>query len=133
MADTRLLVMDDEEALLRTLKLILSISGFNLTTTQNGQDAVMLYKKAFEEKQPFAAVILDLKVPAGLMGGEAALKEILKIDPQAKAIASSGDSCDPVMEHFAAYGFCAAMVKPYDVEELKKTIKEVTDGKQTND
>jgi DNA-binding NarL/FixJ family response regulator len=39
--------------------------------------------------EPFDAVIMDLTIPGG-MGGREAVKELLRIDPQVKAIVSSG-------------------------------------------
>jgi len=125
----RILVMDDEEALLRTLKTIFPLSGFDTETAIDGEAAIKLYQKAQEEKRPFAAVILDLNVPAGSMGGAMAAREIKKADPKAKLIASSGDSFDEVMQNYKNYGFCATAVKPYDIEEIKQLLKEVIDGK----
>jgi len=49
--------------------------------------------------QFFDAVILDLTVKGG-MGGKDTVKELLKTDPQVKAIVSSGYSSDPVMTEF---------------------------------
>ena len=125
----RILIMDDEEMLLRTMKLILPATGFDVETAAEGETAIRLYQKAQEEKRPFGAVILDLNVPAGLMGGAAAAGEIKKIDPRAKLIASSGDSFDEVMQNYKNYGFCATAVKPYDIEQIKQLLKEVADGK----
>jgi CheY-like chemotaxis protein len=125
----RILIMDDEDALLRTLKTILPLSGFDIEAAVEGGTAIVLYRKALEAKRPFAAVVLDLNVPAGLMGGAAAAREIKKLDPQAKLIASSGDSFDDVMQNYKNYGFCATAVKPYGIEEIKKLLKEVIDGK----
>jgi two-component system, cell cycle sensor histidine kinase and response regulator CckA len=125
----RILVMDDEAALLRILKLIFPVSGFEIETALDGEEAIKLYQKAREEKHPFAAAILDLNVPAGLMGGAAAARGIKKIDPQAKLIATSGDSFDEVMQNYKNYDFCATAVKPYEIEEIKKLLKEVIDGK----
>ena len=125
----RILIMDDEEMLLHTLKLIFPVSGFDIETALDGEEAIKLYQKAQEEKRPFSAAILDLNVPAGAMGGAAAAREIKKIAPQAKLIATSGDSFDEVMQNYKNYGFCATVVKPYEIEEIKQLLKEVIDGK----
>ncbi|MBW2644187.1 MAG: response regulator, partial [Deltaproteobacteria bacterium] len=56
------------------------------------------------------------------------IKELLKINPQVKAIVSSGYSNDPVMTNFKEYGFTVALPKPNTkkelIEALKKIIKE---------
>ena len=47
----RILVMDDEEALVRTLKTIFPLSGFDTETAIDGEAAIKLYQKAQEEKR----------------------------------------------------------------------------------
>ena len=61
------------------------------------------------------------------MGGELAVKDILKINPEAKVVVSSGYSNDPIMANFADYGFCAAIVKPYQLQNLSQTLTQVLD------
>jgi CheY-like chemotaxis protein len=56
------------------------------------------------------------------MGGKEALQQLLLIDPQVKALASSGYSSDPVMSDYRAHGFQGVIAKPYTVEELSRTL-----------
>ena len=56
------------------------------------------------------------------MGGKEAVQEILSLDPDARVIVSSGYSNDPVMANFKDFGFCAAIVKPYQLQELSKAV-----------
>ena len=56
------------------------------------------------------------------MGGKEAVKEIHKINPTAKVIVSSGYSNDPVVANFGKYGFCGAMVKPFQMQELAEIV-----------
>jgi len=55
-----------------------------------------------------------------------AIKDILKIDPEAKVIVSSGYSNDPLMADFKAYGFTGALPKPNTNKELIATLKNIT-------
>jgi DNA-binding NarL/FixJ family response regulator len=73
-------------------------------------------------------VILDLTVP-GAMGGKDTLARLLEIDPQVKAIVSSGYSDDPIMADFLKYGFRGVLAKPYQVSELSKILHDVIMGK----
>jgi len=78
--------------------------------------------EAREAGHPFLAAIMDLTIPAG-MGGREAAQQILAYDPAARLIVSSGYSSDPVMSKHADYGFCAAVVKPYRCEELRQALE----------
>jgi DNA-binding NarL/FixJ family response regulator len=44
------------------------------------------------------------------------------IDPQVRAIVSSGYSDDPVISDYAACGFCGRIAKPFRVQQLHETI-----------
>ena len=67
---------------------------------------------------------MDLTTPGG-MGGKEAIRELLKIDPEVKAIVSSGYSNDPIMSDCKKYGFVGVVAKPYKISELGKTLKEI--------
>ena len=67
---------------------------------------------------------MDLTIPGG-MGGKDAVQEILKINPDAKIIVSSGYSNDPIMANFKDYGFCSAITKPYQLQDLSQVIDQL--------
>ena len=117
----RVLVMDDEEMVREVLRRALSLAGYEVELTSDGAEAVELYQKARESGRAFDAVILDLTVPGG-MGGKEAIKKLLEIDPEVKAIVSSGYATDPIMADFKKYGFSAVVTKPYSVGELERTL-----------
>ena len=56
------------------------------------------------------------------MGGQETTKRLLEIDPEVKAIASSGYSNDPVIANYGQYGFRGGLSKPYTTEELALTL-----------
>jgi PAS domain S-box-containing protein len=124
----RILVMDDDSSILNLLCDLLGHLGYETAAAEDGAEAVHRYGEAIRQGVPFDAVIMDLTVPGG-MGGEEALQEIKKIDPTVQAIVSSGYSSDPVMSDPAAYGFAAVVAKPYRVEALAKTVRELLDRK----
>ena len=90
----------------------------------DGQAAVDLYRKAKEEDRPFTVVVMDLTIPGG-MGGKEAISLLKQIDPNVRAIVSSGYSKDPVLANFRNFGFCAVVAKPYDVAHLAAVIERV--------
>jgi CheY-like chemotaxis protein/two-component sensor histidine kinase len=120
----RVLFMDDEEAIRDMTRALLERLGFDTAVTSDGGEAVREYALARMKGRPFDLVIMDLTVP-GAMGGAAAMQEILKIDPAARGIVSSGYVTDPVMANYRAHGFRGVVPKPYRVSDFSRTIREV--------
>jgi two-component system, cell cycle sensor histidine kinase and response regulator CckA len=120
----RILVMDDEEAVNEVTAEMLQYLGYQVKTVKDGAEAVTAYRQALDQGAPFAAVITDLTVPAG-MGGKETVWRLLEIDPRAKVIVSSGYANDPIMSEYANYGFTGVIPKPYNLDDLAKTLREV--------
>jgi len=120
----KVLVMDDEEGVREVAVDILRHMGYEVEFAIEGMEVIKRYKEAKEIKQPFHAVILDLTVPGG-MGGKETIKRLKEIDPNVKAIVSSGYLNDPIIFEFEQYGFKGALAKPYDILKLSETISRV--------
>lgn len=120
----RILVMDDNDLMLKVIGAMLKDMGYDETLTTDGRDALAAYQEAAGKKKPFDLVILDLTVPGG-MGGAETMTELLKINPEVKAVVASGYSNDPIMANYAEHGFSGVMAKPFNMDELAKTIKSV--------
>ncbi|MBI5250613.1 MAG: PAS domain S-box protein [Desulfomonile tiedjei] len=120
----KVLLMDDEENILELAGEMLAILGFEVVMAKDGAEAVELFRSHFDSPNPFTLVIMDLTVPGGL-GGAEAIKLLLEIDPNVKAIVSSGYCNDPVMAQYERYGFSGVVVKPYNVRELSNVLAKV--------
>lgn len=116
-----ILVMDDETMILELAAEMLTHLGYQAQTCLDGREAINLYQAAFGSGQSFSAVIMDLTIPGG-MGGKEAAQQILAIDPQACLIVSSGYSSDPIMSDYRSYGFSGAVAKPYNVGEFSQML-----------
>jgi two-component system cell cycle sensor histidine kinase/response regulator CckA len=125
----RILVMDDEASLRKMVGRMLEKLGYESEFAKDGAEAIQMVKEAKEAGELYDAVILDLTIPGG-MGGKKAIQKILEIDPEVKAIVSSGYSDDPVMANFQEYGFKGMMPKPYESRSLGKVLHEVLKGKK---
>lgn len=117
----RILLMDDEPFIRNSVKEFLEGYGYKVQVAEEGAKAVILYNKGKEMSEPFDVVIMDLTIPGGI-GGKEAAQEILKIDPKAKIIVSSGYSNDPVLANYLEYGFCNVITKPFLLEDLREKI-----------
>lgn len=123
----RVLVMDDEEMLLKAAAMMLELVGYEACTARDGKEALALYGRAREENRPFAAVILDLTIPGG-MGGEETIRRLREIDPEVRAIVSSGYTNNPIMANYREHGFVGVIPKPYRIEDLSKMLHDTIMG-----
>jgi PAS domain S-box-containing protein len=120
----KILVMDDEPLVGEIAGSMLIHLGYEMKYAAHGAEALEEYAQDRAAGQPFDAVILDLTVPGG-MGGQEATVKLLDLDPQARAIVSSGYADDPIMTHFAAHGFQGVIKKPYRVIDMAEVLAAV--------
>ena len=120
----RVLLMDDEEFILEVTGEVLRNLGYEVEFAHDGEEAIAKYKGAMAEGRRFDAVIMDLTIPGG-MGGKEAVKKLREIDPEVKAIVSSGYSSDATMAEHRRFGFVGVIPKPYRIEELSRVMSEV--------
>ncbi len=118
------LIMDDDEVIRSLASTIAAYLGYEVETSQDGAEAVTRYTERYRSGAPFDAVILDLTVPGG-MGGREAAKRILELDPKARLIASSGYATDDVMAAPEKYGFAGLLPKPYRAAEFQQALRSV--------
>ena len=119
----KILLMDDEETIHRTMGRMLGELGYEVAFASEGDEALQTYQAAKESGRPFDLVIMDLTVPGG-MGGKEAVGKLHEIDPDARVVVSSGYSNDPVMANPEIYGFVGIVKKPVDLDELARTVRE---------
>ncbi len=123
----RVLVMDDEELVIDVVSMMLEELGCAVETCGDGSAAVDHYRSALERGAPYDVVILDLTVPGG-MGGLEAARRIREIDPRAVLIVSSGYSRDSVASDYRSHGFSGAVMKPYSLETLSEELGRVMES-----
>ncbi|MEN8134828.1 MAG: ATP-binding protein [Thermodesulfobacteriota bacterium] len=123
-SQAKILIMDDDEMVRTVAKEMLVQLGHEVALAAGGEEALEFYQESMKSDKHFDLVVLDITIPGG-MGGQEAVRKILNIDPEAKVIVSSGYSNDPIMANFKNYGFCSAIVKPYQLQELSKVINQL--------
>jgi len=115
-----ILVVDDEESIRAFCEEILEKHGYQVLTAPDGEMALSIYQEAKEE---IDLVILDVIMPG--MGGRRCLEELLKMNPEAKVLVSSGYMLDEPPGATRKTGAKRFILKPYTLRDLLKVIREV--------
>jgi two-component system cell cycle sensor histidine kinase/response regulator CckA len=120
----RVLFMDDDEKISALTATMLQSLDYKYDLAKNGEEAITFYKRYLNIGRPYDAVIMDLTVIGG-MGGEECFKALRELDPDVRAIVSTGYDNDDMNRKYLEMGFCGYLTKPYRVTELGKRLKDV--------
>jgi len=127
----KILLMDDDDIVRETSGVMLNLLGYEVDFAVDGTGAIDLYKKAREIGAPYDVVIMDLTIRGG-KGGKETIKDLLALDPKARAIVSSGYSNDAILANYAQSGFAGIIVKPYTMDELSDELRRVMAQKENS-
>jgi len=115
-----ILIVDDEEMVLQPCAAMVESMGFAVLTAVDGEQAVEVVRRHGAE---IRAIILDLTMPK--LDGVGALERILRIEPGAKVILSSGYDEAEATGRVAKEGLAGFIRKPYHLEQLQSTLERV--------
>ena len=127
----KILIMDDEESIREILSQMIELLGYKTDAVSDGEEAINKYREAKEQGNPFDIIIMDLTIPGG-MGGKEAVKEILKIDKDAKVIVSSGYASGATLADYKSFGFIDMINKPYTIAKLGEVLNRVMNNLKTS-
>lgn len=113
-----ILVVDDQETQCLTTRNLLTNIGYQAFTVTSGEDALKLYNKT-----PVDLVILDMILEQGMNGRET-YEQMLKINPQQKAIVISGFSENEELVKIQELGVSHFIRKPYTLDQLGIAVKQ---------
>ncbi len=114
------LVVEDETAVRNMMRAMLTKLNFKVITASDGAAALI---EVAENQAKLRVVITDLRMPN--MDG-LALVQVLKAKlPQAAIIVASGKLSDLETDEFKKLGVDAQLKKPFTLEKLAATLKEV--------
>lgn len=123
-----LLIVDDEEMLLRSTKRILEKMGYKVFLANNGRSAILQY---VAHRSQIDAVLLDMMMPD--LDGHETFVELRKINPDLKILLCSGYSKDENVEVLIENGALGFVHKPFDVTTLTKELDGIFWGEQELD
>ncbi|RPH35145.1 response regulator, partial [bacterium] len=118
-------IVDDEDMIRSLVKDILAAKGYNVLAAPDGTTAAAMYK---EHWRSIDLVILDMIMPG--MGGRETMEKLKEINPNVRAILSTGYSDDDRARDLMALGVKVFLQKPYRTEELSTAVRKVLDEKQ---
>jgi two-component system, cell cycle sensor histidine kinase and response regulator CckA len=114
------LVADDEPQVRTLMQMLLERMGLQVLLADDGASAVELFR---EHAQEIKFVLLDLSMPN--LNGRRALAEIRRIQPDIRAVLTSGYEGDEITGHYREHGFDAFIQKPCDLETFKKIVQQM--------
>jgi len=116
----RLLVVDDDPLLIKSLRDTLETDGHVIVTATGGQDGIALFKKAHAGGEPFAAVITDLGMP--YMDGRQVSAAIKAVSPSTPVILLTGWGQRLVAEADVPPHVDRVLNKPPKLRELREAL-----------
>lgn len=112
------LVVDDDPRLLQIIEMYLRLEGYDVTTAENGEDALLRLTQ-----QPVALVILDIMMPG--MDGVEVCRQI-RADPATSAIPivmCSALSADEDVRRAGDAGASHMICKPFNLVGLGAVVR----------
>ena len=119
-----ILLVDDEPAWLKSLTLTLKSCGglSNISTCQDSREVMGLL-----EQGGIGLVLLDLTMPH--MDGEQTFAELQRLRPDVRVVLMSGFNAQEALMRFPGKGFASFLQKPFTLDALRSTLREVLEGK----
>jgi PAS domain S-box-containing protein len=116
----RILFVDDEESLVKTVKRMLGGLGYQIETRTSSLEALELFKG---EPHRFDLVITDMGMPK--MAGDRLAQELIRIQPDIPIIICTGYSERIDEDKAKEMGIRAYITKPLVMKDLEKTVRKV--------
>jgi DNA-binding NtrC family response regulator len=114
------MVIDDDDIVLESLKHALSLNGFRVSTFLSPRQALYQYEA---DQDKYDIVISDFHLPG--MNGIELMKEILKKNPGVPVIIISGNEDRELLPKSMKMGACAFFYKPLDINQLIDKLYEL--------
>ena len=131
MEDIKIMLVDDERLVLRSMEKTLLRAGFDVETARNSNAGLALFKAALDDGAPFRAAILDLNMPnlEGRDDPDAGLKllsKLLEIDPDLPVVVLTAFDEVARAKEAVARGARAYFVKGREAG-LVELVNDITD------
>ena len=115
-----ILLVDDEPAILDSVRIGLDQAGYRVFTSSSGEQALSLYARRGGE---IDLVILDVSMPG--IGGIRCLQGLLEMDPEARVMIASGYIDEKLKQEALGSGAVDYLLKPYNLGVLLEKIRQL--------
>ncbi|WP_444919363.1 PAS domain S-box protein [Microbulbifer sp. CnH-101-G] len=116
----RIMVVDDEAIVRSYSKTLFEMNGHSVSTFASAEQAITYYRQHYEQVD---LVILDMIMPG--MDGQELFAFLRRINPEVKALLSTGFSVDSKVQEVIADGVLDCIQKPFTYDRLSKKIEEL--------
>ena len=122
----RILIAEDEPAILKQYRVILEVRGHTIASTKDGQECVDAYRAELnsgKSGKPFDLVILDYRMPR--LDGLGAAREILNLCPQQRIIFASAYVAETLRESAKdLHQIVELLQKPFGLDYLVEIVED---------
>ena len=112
-----ILVVDDDASVVSMTRQTLELFGYDVLTAEDGAQAIGLFAR---RQADISAVVTDMVMP--VIDGPALIAALMRIDPDVRIIAVTGDSSPSVMSRISRTDVVEILAKPYRADRLLRTL-----------
>ena len=122
----KILLVEDEAVLREALQDWLTADGYEVETTESGEEALERIKN-----EEFGVIVLDLRLPG--LDGLRVFEEVKDVKPEIKGVIITAYPSNETLTKAKEIGLLDYLPKPFNVEDLEKIISgalEEVDGRK---
>jgi PAS domain S-box-containing protein len=116
----RVLLIDDEPIVRQTAARMLTSLGYEVVAAGDGIEGLDIYRASWPR---IDLVVLDMIMP--VMGGRECFREMQKINPEIRALLSTGYGLNGAAQQILDDGVAGFVEKPYDLARLSHAVAAV--------
>jgi signal transduction histidine kinase/ActR/RegA family two-component response regulator len=125
--NVRVLMVEDDPLVRRSMELMMSGMGCDVTAVQSGERALDVFRRADEQSRPFDILVTDLTMP-GRVNGIQLVHRLRELSPDLPAVLSSGALHRTETAGYRDAGFQYVLRKPFGEREIREALSTALDA-----
>ncbi len=119
----RILIVDDDPAMVRTTSMILDRKGYGVETASSGEEALEAVREA-----PFDVIFMDIRMP--VMDGVETHRKVKAIRPDAAVVMMTAYAVEDLVQEAIQDGAYGILYKPLDFEKVMDLIESAREKRE---